>query len=459
MAAICCSVFDSPNILIIKIHYNTIESAKEDMRSSRSKRLAARTARRDKADKKQLAVTAQIRAQKDAALAEIDLLRQQVSAQTSAAEIATTTITSLKEELSASSSIILQQREANIALQRKRNITLAELKQQRQTDEKANAELLQVLTAKTQHLQHWETELVRWRNEAVRWTRKTIADEKSKFEAERTQLIQRIESLSNAAMSSAAMFTEASTDLKRTQKQLTNYAHALKRAQEESKELRTLKESVDAELELARTKIRSFKQPVAPPQDAAQTQSIATKFHRHVKLVVLNRMRECPTLILKEGTLLSRLDDQVVAEFQESTSTTPNDFGRAMKSCSVKYIIMYNYMLIKLHSSSCTLTAARRQLKQYSTVIGRLRSEMQDLKLRLSDEAKRQVVVDDIKFEDGLVPMTPYMSTCVSDEEQQRRLTQFDGSWKSLHVCERCTEVWPSMEALNEHVRTSDCGR
>ena len=96
-----------------------------------------------------------------------------------------------------------------------------------------------------------------------------------------------------------------------------------------------------------------------------------------------------------------------------------------MKTYSVSFVIMYNYLVIKLNSAECAL-------QQQAALITRLRSEVQDLKLRV--DADKHVVVDNIMFEDGTVPMTPKPSPG-NDEEYERSVSQFNGTWKKLQVC------------------------
>lgn len=85
-------------------------------------------------------------------------------------------------------------------------------------------------------------------------------------------------------------------------------------------------------------------------------------------------------------------------------------------------------------------------------LVRRLRSEIQDLqiKLKVSPTSASRITVDDIAFEDGVVPMLPPPKAGAAAEKQ------FDGTWKDLHLCERCLEPFPSAAALDVH-RTQHC--
>lgn len=80
-------------------------------------------------------------------------------------------------------------------------------------------------------------------------------------------------------------------------------------------------------------------------------------------------------------------------------------------------------------------------------LVRRLRSEIQDLqiKFKASPKSASRITVDDIAFDDGVVPMLPPPKAGAAAEKQ------FDGTWKDLHLCERCLEPFPSAKFLDVH--------
>ena len=390
--------------------------------SDRSKRLLTRNARQ-KTLGKHVAQNDQLRAHLGVAKTEIKRLKAQVLAQANDVTTAETKVATLERRLAVSEEALTQEQHANATLKTTLDQTVSEMKQlqdrwadQQRTKTIVAAEASEKMLDLKRKLKETEEALTRssittfgciargnrraaraseWEG-AWKQTRKELDRAKSEldanvrqvkqlkallettetkvkaaFDEERTKLMARIKSLSSAAMSSAAMYTDASRTLKRTEersaaleRQVTHFhtefvrlqrvnAEAEKRiaAHEQAQtqhlerfnKLRAAKDTADAELKDARATIRSFDKPVAaswaqcPDQSLAQTfVNFTSKWAETADLPAPETIQDLPV----NPATFRALSRTLVEDFSRTNAARPSALHTALSQIGTIGIIM-----------------------------------------------------------------------------------------------------------------------